>query len=419
MKYTLPRGTKDILPDEVHLWQYVEEVSRNIFSRYGYEEIRTPIFEMTELFERGIGGGTDIVEKEMYSFQDKGGRNLTLRPEGTASVARAYISNGLYKTHSHSKLYYCGPMFRYERPQAGRYRQFHQIGVENIGINHPSADAEVILLGIRLFDALGLGGLGVSINAVGCPVCRPVIEERLKQFIGSNLESFCEDCNRRFETKPLRILDCKNKKCQTYFSGIPDIRNSLCQSCHDHFTSVLEFLDASHVNFEINPLLVRGLDYYTKTAFEITSDQLGAQNAICGGGRYDNLIKELGGPPTQGVGFAFGVERAVMVLQQFSDITKSDDTILFVAPLGYAQQTEAFKLIDDLRRAGLNCRMDFDKTDLAAQLKRADKLGASHVLIFGEAEAEKRTIIVKDMKERTQIEIPMTQVIDHFSGTHD
>lgn len=419
MKYTLPRGTRDILPEEVHLWQYVEEVSRSIFAKYGYEEIRTPIFEMTELFERGIGDGTDIVEKEMYSFQDKGGRNLTLRPEGTASVARAYISNGLYKKNAHSKLYYCGPMFRYERPQAGRYRQFHQIGVENIGINHPSADAEVILLGIRLFDALGLGGLRVSINAVGCPVCRPVIEERLKQFIGSNLDSFCEDCNRRFETKPLRILDCKNEKCQAYFSGIPDIRNSLCQSCHDHFTSVLEFLDASHVNFEIDPLLVRGLDYYTKTAFEIVSDQLGAQNAICGGGRYDNLIKELGGPATQGVGFAFGVERAVMVLQQFSDITRAEETLLFVAPLGYAQQTEAFKLIDDLRRGGLSCRMDFDKTDLRDQLKRADKLGASHVIILGEAEAEKGTVLIKNMKERTQIEIPIAQVLEHFAGSHD
>lgn len=414
MKYTVPRGTKDILPDEIRYWHLIESTSRSLFDFYNYQEIRTPIFEYTELFERGIGEATDIVEKEMYTFTDKGDRRLTLRPEGTAPITRAYIQNGLQKTAQKSKLYYIGPMFRYERPQAGRFRQFHQIGIENLGTDHPLADAEVISLGVHLFDELGMSGLSVSINSVGCKVCRPVIEERLKQFIGNNLNNLCEDCNRRFHTKPLRILDCKNKTCRTYFSGVPDIRSSLCHECGDHFSSVIEYIGELGISFEINPKLVRGLDYYTRTTFEILSENLGAQNAVCGGGRYDNLVEQLGGPPTPAVGFAFGVERAVMILQEMSDIIKQKEELVFVAPIGFSQQTQAFYLMDSLRRSGIKCEMDYSKKDLKGQLKQADKLKADYVLIFGEEEAERNIVIVKNMSTGHQEEISLQDIVSHL-----
>lgn len=412
MTITNPRGTQDILPADMMYWHHIEATSRTIFNMYHYEEIRTPIFELSELFERGLGNETDIVSKEMYTFMDKGNRSLTLRPEGTASIVRAAIQHPQLTKHNQAKLYYCGPMFRYERPQAGRYRQFHQIGVENIGNAHPFTDAEVISLGLHLFDELGLPGLSVSINSVGCPVCRPVIQERLKQFIVNNLQHLCGDCNRRFDQNPLRILDCKNDKCRTYFTGLPDIHKSLCHDCKDHFNSVVEYLDSLGVPFEIDPKLVRGLDYYTKTTFEIVSDKLGAQNAICGGGRYDNLIKKMGGKSTPAVGFAFGVERAVMVLKEFSEIINRQDPLIFVAPIGFNQQTRCFRLMNELRRAGLKCEMDYSKEDLKSQLKTADKMEARFCLIFGEEEAEKNEIILKDLLERKQAPYPIENIVD-------
>ncbi|MGE4169783.1 MAG: histidine--tRNA ligase [Candidatus Margulisiibacteriota bacterium] len=416
MKYTLPRGTKDILPDEMSFWHYIESTSRSLFDLYNYQEIRTPVFESTDLFVRGLGTDTDIVDKEMYTFTDKGDRSLTLRPEGTAPIVRAYIQNALFKQSKQQKVYYCGPMFRYERPQAGRYRQFHQIGVENLGNAHPFSDAEVISLGVHLFDELGLSDLSVNINSVGCPVCRKVIEERLKQFIGTYLDHLCGDCQRRFDTKPLRILDCKKETCSHYFSGLPDIRSSLCQECKDHFNAVTEYLDSLAIPFNINPRLVRGLDYYTRTTFEIVSDHLGAQNAICGGGRYDYLIETMGAPPTPAVGFAFGVERAVMVLQQMSDIIKSREIQIYVAPIGFNQQTRCFYIMDSLRRAGFQCEMDHAKEDLSAQLKQANKLRARYTLIYGETEAEKNTVILKNMETRDQTEIPIDELIPYLEG---
>ncbi len=288
MRYELPRGTKDILPEEVDMWHKIEATCQTLFKRYNYKEIRTPTFEVTGLFEGGVGKDTDIVQKEMYTFMDRGGRSLTLRPEGTAPIVRAFLQNSMHKKNiGPTKVYYAGPMFRYERPQAGRFRQFHQIGVENLGCEDPFADAEIISLGVHIFDNLGLSDLSVTINSVGCPVCRPVIEERIKQFIGSTLSCLCTDCQRRYNENPLRILDCKNTKCQPYFLGLPDICSSHCQSCKDHFNLVLEYLDTLGIVFNVNPRLVRGLDYYTRTTFEIISDQLGAQNAICGGGRGD------------------------------------------------------------------------------------------------------------------------------------
>lgn len=415
MDFTLSRGTKDILPEEMGYWHLIEEMSRNIFKYYNYEEIRTPIFETTNLFQRGIGDETDIVMKEMYTFEDKGGRSLTLRPEGTASIARSYLSNNFHKTRNQSKLYYVGPMFRYERPQAGRYRQFHQVGVEHIGSAHPFADAEVISLGVHLFDELGLSGLSVHINSVGCSVCRPVIEERLKQFLSMNISSLCGDCNIRFNKNPLRILDCKNPVCKEYFAGIPDIRNSLCQTCSDHFHSVLEYLEALKINFHINPNLVRGLDYYTRTAFEIVSDQLGAQNTVCGGGRYDNLIETLGGPPTPAVGWAFGVERAVMILQQLIENPAKKDRILaFVAPIGYDQKTRAFYILDELRRAGIKCEMDHEKEELKQQLKVAARLNVRYTIIYGEDEAVRGVVLIRNMDNRNQVEIPVEQLVEYL-----
>jgi len=414
MKYTLSRGTKDILPEEMPFWHHIENTSKSIFDLYNYQEIRTPIFESTELFERGIGADSDIIAKEMYTFNDKGNRQLTLRPEGTAPIVRAYIQNNMFKKEKTSKVYYMGPMFRYERPQAGRYRQFHQIGVECLGNAHPFSDAEIISLGVHLFDELGLSGLSVMINSVGCPVCRPVIEERLKQFIGASLSCLCEDCQRRFNTKPLRILDCKNQKCRTYFMGMPNIQDSHCHECRDHFNSVIEYIDALRIPFTINQQLVRGLDYYTRTAFEIVSDQLGAQNTICGGGRYDPLVEKLGGPPTPAVGFAFGVERAVMVLKELSDMIKKTETLVFVAPIGFEQQTDCFYLVDELRRANIKCEIDYSKGDIKNQLKMANKLNANITLIYGEEEASKKSILVKNMTTSQQQEIGWDNIVAHL-----
>ncbi len=414
MKYSVPRGTKDILPDEIEYWHHVENTSRTLFDLYNYHEIRTPIFESTELFQVSVGNSTDIVEKEMYSFTDKSDRHLTLRPEGTAPIVRAYIQNSLFQKQKITKVYYCGPMFRYERPQAGRYRQFHQIGVEYIGNAHPFSDAEVISLGIHLFDEMGMSGLAVNINSVGCPVCRPVINERLKQFLGSCLDKLCGDCQRRFYTNPLRILDCKNAKCQPYLSGLPDIQQSHCQECRGHFTSVVEYLDSLGIPFSINPRLVRGLDYYTRTTFEIISDQLGAQNAICGGGRYDKLVELMDGPATPAVGFAFGVERTVMVLKEFSDILRKKEKLVFVAPIGAAQEPKCFSITNELRRAGIRCEMNFAKNNLTNQLKEANKLHADYVVIFGESEAEKNCVLIKRMIDGQQEEVAIDQVTQHI-----
>jgi histidyl-tRNA synthetase len=414
MKYTLSRGTKDILPEEIVYWHKIENIARNIFKLYNYQEIRTPVFEVTELFQKSIGDETDIVSKEMYTFVDKGNRSLTLRPEGTAPVIRAFLQNNLNKTSKIGKFYYNGPMFRYERPQMGRFRQFHQIGIEHIGSAHPFSDAEVISLGVHLFDEIGLSDLTVYINSVGCSVCRPVIEEQIKQFLGNSLNYLCLDCQNRFNLRPLRILDCKNPNCKPYFSGMPDILQSLCQECRDHFNSVLEYLDSLGILFKIDSNLVRGLDYYTRTTFEIVSDELGAQNAICGGGRYDNLVTKLGGVETPAVGFAFGVERAVMILKNLNDPNTIEKPIIqfYVAPLGENQKNKAFYILDELRRLGFACEMDYFKDDLKAHLKAANKLQAEFFIIYGEDEAEQEVVILKNMATREQRIVPLKNLID-------
>ncbi|RAP33219.1 histidine--tRNA ligase [Candidatus Marinamargulisbacteria bacterium SCGC AG-410-N11] len=412
MKHTIPRGTKDILPSEMPYWHLIESNSKKIFNLYGYQEIRTPIFENTPLFERGIGQDSDIVKKEMYTFIDKGDRSITLRPEGTAPVARSFINNGFHKKSGDSKLYYCGPMFRYERPQAGRYRQFHQIGIENIGTNHPSIDAETIAMAYHLFESIGLTKVKVLINSIGSQTCRPQIESKIKEYIHPVLSSLSEDNQDKVMKNPLRILDSKDPTIQSHLKKFPDIQSLLRPESQAYFKSVLSYLDAQNVPYQVTPTLVRGLDYYTETVFEIISDDLGAQNTICGGGRYNNLIKELGGQDTPAFGFAFGVERMILILEQQNTVSLEQDKSVFIAPIGKEHQNDGFKLANHLRRHGIPCMLDFTKNDLSPLLKKANKTNARFTLISGQNEVNNQTVILKDMKSGNQETIDRNKILE-------
>ncbi len=417
MKFTAPRGTQDILPEESSIWQHIERTAAGVFERFGFREIRTPIFEQTELFLRSIGADTDIVEKEMYTFQDKKGRSMTLRPEGTASIIRAYLEHHLDAQEDILKVWYQGPMFRYERPQAGRFRQFHQMGCEVVGTQSPLADAELIQLSVKVFSDLGLQELEVSVNSVGCPVCRPVIRERLKSFLGETLPHLCEDCKRRFKKNPLRILDCKNAKCHHYLMGVSDLTAALCQECQDHFNSTLNYLDILGVKYKHDPMLVRGLDYYTKTVFEVISKNLGAQDAVCGGGRYDNLVKELGGRAVPAVGFAFGMERTVMVLkEQKITVPQMARKTVYFALLGEGARGFALPLITKLRAAGCLVELDYDGKGLKQQFRKANKINANYVVIVGDDEITKKTVQLKDMKTGEQKEISSNELLSLFAA---
>lgn len=393
-----PRGTKDILPETSGQWQYIETTARTICTNYGYSEIRTPIFEHTELFLRGIGETTDIVEKEMYTFTDRGDRSLTLRPENTAAVVRSYLEHKLYAGPQPVKLYYMGPMFRYDRPQAGRYRQFHQFGIESIGAAGPGIDAEIIVLAVQFLRQLGLTELKLLINSVGCPKCRPVYRSTLQNFLQDKLPMLCGDCQSRFDRNPMRILDCKNTACTAHTQGAPQVADCLCEECSSHFEGLKMLLDAAGIEYTLNPRLVRGLDYYTKTAFEIQYAPLGAQSAVCGGGRYDGLIAECGGQTTPGIGFAIGLERVLLALEK-QDLLGSMKTEIdvFVAPLGQAAQATAFGLLCKLRLAGLSADMDYLNRSLKAQLKYASKYPAKFVAIIGNDEVEQNKVMLKNM----------------------
>ncbi len=399
-----PRGTKDILPAASAQWQELEKIIRQLCSRFGYQEIRTPVFEHTELFIRGIGETTDVVEKEMYTFTDRGERSLTLRPENTASVVRAYLENKLYgEAEQPTKLFYLGPMFRYDRPQAGRYRQFHQFGVEVLGAAAPTVDAEAIALAIHLFQGLGLTELTLFINSVGCPTCRPAYREALQSYLRPQLDSLCSDCKSRFDRNPMRILDCKSEACRQASQGAPQMLECLCPECHDHFTGLKALLEAADISYSINTNLVRGLDYYTKTAFEIQYAPLGAQSAVCGGGRYDGLVSQCGGPDTPGIGFAVGLERLLLALEKqdlLPATTRHSD--VFIAPLGKEQTPPAFALLLQLRKEGLTADMDFLGRSLKAQLKQANRQKARFALLLGEEECASQQVQLKDLETGEQ-----------------
>ncbi len=386
------KGTHDILPQEVDKWHILEENALKIFSRYGYKEIRTPIFEATELFARGVGDTTDIVNKEMYTFE-KSERSLTLRPENTAGVVRAYIENGMTRLSPPVKLWYKGPMFRYERPQKGRQRQFHQVGVEMFGIKEPTADAEVILMAVNYLKSLGLNDLDVEINSLGCPKCREEFKKRLKEVLKPEFDNLCDDCKTRYEKNPLRLLDCKVESCKAIFEK-PEIQkviqaDYICEECAEHFAKLKTYLDKLNVKYNVNKLLVRGLDYYNRTVFEIKSNNLGSQNAVCGGGRYDSLVKNLGGDDTPAVGWAMGMERLNSLLPD-SEPQKLNGYIVSTSPV------DAFELAEELRNDGFNIEFDLSNKKFTKQLEKASKV-ADYALILGEDEIKAGKISVKNL----------------------
>ncbi|HHT51145.1 MAG TPA: histidine--tRNA ligase [Eubacteriaceae bacterium] len=398
-----PRGTRDIIPAEIYKWHYIEDMIRKLCNSFGYREIRTPEFEHTELFERGVGDTTDIVQKEMYSFNDKGGRNITLKPEGTSPVVRAYIENKLYADPLPVKLYYITPAFRYERPQAGRLRIHHQFGIEVFGSKHPSVDAEVISVALALYDRLGLKKLSLHINSVGCPHCRKKYNDLLKEYILPKLPNLCSTCNERYEKNPMRILDCKVESCQDELKEAPLIIEHLCQECSEHFNLLQTYLNRLGIDFVVDPGIVRGLDYYTKTAFEIISNEIGAQGTICGGGRYDGLIEEIGGPSSPGIGFGMGIERLLLSIEnQGIKIKEPKKFDLYIATIGNEADQMAFEIIYRLRRHDIKVEKDYMDRSLKAQLKYANKIEAKYVLILGEEEVIKGIGILKDMETGEQ-----------------
>lgn len=410
-----PRGTKDILPEQIENWIELENKIRSVCKNYGYEEIRTPIFEHTELFKRGIGEGTDVVDKEMYTFIDKGERSITLRPENTASVVRAYLQNKLYADGGLVKLFYIGSMFRYDRPQAGRLREFHQFGVEALGEKNPAVDAEIILLAWDFLKSLGLEDLKLKINTVGCPKCRPIYRQKLQEYFSEYKDELCGDCQKRIEKNPLRLLDCKVDGEKHFVEDAPKIETCLCDDCREHFNKVQKFLKAAKIDFEINSRLVRGLDYYTKTAFEIQYTPLGSQSAVAGGGRYDGLVEEIGGNPTPGIGFAMGIERILIALEKQNLLQqKKVSPKIFIAAQGESAEIYSFEILTELRRKNIFAETDFAKRSLKAQMKQAAKSGAKFALILGEDEVNSSTVTVKNLETSEQEKISLQDFLTKY-----
>jgi histidyl-tRNA synthetase len=416
-KYSALKGTQDILPPDIHIWQKVEEVAKDVFSAYGFQELRAPIIESTDIFTRSIGETTDIVEKEMYTFPDKAGRSITLRPEGTAPVVRCYIENHLYNLSAPQKFFYSGPMFRYERPQAGRFRQFFQIGAEAFGIGEPKIDAEIFSM-LRLFlKRLGLKELNFQVNSIGCEKCRPDYRKALVNFFSGKIDKFCPDCKRRFEYNPLRILDCKVDTCIRLREGAPLVTDSLCNECREHFNALLSLLKLLDVPYVINPDMVRGLDYYTRTTFEITSEQLGAQNAVAAGGRYDRLVEDFGGPPTPAIGFAIGMERLTALVKSTSNENIPMPEV-FIATIGESAEKEGLIIADRLREKGIWIEIGYAGNSLKSQLRKADRLSAHYVLIIGDDEIAAGKLKWKRLSDGTQGEITFTEAYDFFNPPH-
>ena len=413
----VPKGTQDILPEDISKWYYIEDMIKEILNKYGYKEIRTPFFEYTDLFVRGIGESTDIVTKEMFTFPDRKGRSLTLRPEGTAPVIRAYLENRIDRISKVIKLFYLGPMFRCEKPQAGRFRQFNQFGIEVIGTKSPTADAEVIITVLDVYKRLGLKNLEILINSVGCKICRVDYVQKLKKYIKDKKDFLCLECGERYGKNPLRVLDCKKDSCRKIIKSAPVITENLCKECESHFIEVKSYLDDQKIIFSEDPRLVRGLDYYTKTAFEIISGGLGAQNAIGGGGRYDDLVEELGGNPTPAVGFAAGIERMIIAIDQQKvewPVEKRLD--IFVAKVDGKNKDTAFRLLQKIRNAGLSADMDYSEGSLKSQMRIANKIGARYTVIVGEEELSKNMVILRNMQTKEQKEVKTDNLIDELTS---
>lgn len=412
-----PRGTKDIRPSESYKWQYLERMFKETCKNFGYSEIRTPIFEHTELFERGVGGDTDVVQKEMYTFLDKGERSITLKPEGTSSVVRAFLENKIYTDAQPTKVYYLTPCFRYERPEAGRLRQFHQFGVEAFGSDEPSLDVEVMSLVATFFKDLGLENIELHINSIGCPKCRKDYDKKLREYLSTKVDELCGTCKSRYETNPMRILDCKVESCQEKTTDAPLMIDNLCGECEDHFAKVKYYLELAEVDYLVDPKIVRGLDYYTKTAFEFISKDIGSQGTVSGGGRYDGLVTELGGPSTPSVGFGMGVERLLLTLESSGiEIPNEDKIDLFIVSMGEEADKLAFKLLAKLRREGISADKDYLGRGIKAQFKQADRSKAKNTLVIGDDEIERNIVSLKDMDSGEQKEISIDDLIKELGG---
>ena len=411
-----PRGTKDITPKDAYKWNYVENKFREICSLFGYEEMRTPVFEHTELFKRSVGDTTDIVQKEMYSFTDKGGRDITLKPEGTAGVVRAFIENKLYADTQPTKLFYITPCFRYERPQAGRQRQFHQFGIEALGSDKPSLDAEVIALAVQFFTEVGLKDLAVSINSVGCPTCRAEYNARLKEYLDKKSDVLCETCLERKDKNPMRVIDCKNPTCKENLNDIPFMVDHICDDCKDHFEKLQTYLKEMDINFVVDKTIVRGLDYYKKTAFEIISNDIGSQSTVCGGGRYDGLVEQLGGPKgVSGIGFALGAERLLLTMENNNiEIENPYATDIFIVTIGDEAKTKSFKLLKDLRTNHISAENDHLDRSVKAQFKYSDKINAKFTIVIGDDELANDTATLKNMSTSEQTTIKLSEIVQEL-----
>ncbi|MFI3209789.1 MAG: histidine--tRNA ligase [Peptostreptococcaceae bacterium] len=413
-----PRGTKDITPKDAYKWNYVENKFREICALYGYEEMRTPVFEHTELFKRGVGDTTDIVQKEMYSFMDKGEREITLKPEGTAGVVRAFIENKLYTDAQPTKLFYITPCFRYERPQAGRQRQFHQFGIEALGSDKPSIDAEVISLAVQFFKEVGLNDLEVSINSVGCPTCREPYNEKLREFLDSKSDVLCETCLDRKDKNPMRVIDCKNPTCKEAIKEIPYMIDNLCDDCDTHFTKLKEYLTEMEINFVVDKTIVRGLDYYKKTAFEIISNDIGSQSTVCGGGRYDGLVEQLGGPKgVSGIGFGLGVERLLLTLENNNiEIENNNSTDIFIVTIGDNAKLKSFKMVKDLRDNHISCDNDHLDRSVKAQFKYSDKINSKFTVVVGDDEINNDLVTLKNMQTSEQTSVKLSELVNELKN---
>jgi len=411
MKAISIRGFNDILPEKIKRWHYVEDRARTIFELYGFSEIRTPVVEFTDIFARSLGTTSDIVEKEMYTFTDRDGSSITLRPEGTAGVVRAFIEHSMYAKSPISKLYYTGMMFRHERPQKGRYRGFYQIGAELFGSKDPPSDVEVIVMLWRFFETIGISPyLRLEISSLGDESCRPAYKQKLVEFLMPRREELCEDCRRRLEVNPLRILDCKKETCKEIAKHAPSMLDNLCGECKEHFELVKDTLSNIGTPFVLNPRIVRGLDYYTRTVFEVTTDELGTQNAVGAGGRYDRLVEELGGPSTPAIGFAVGMERIILLHEKGFPEGFQKETDVFIAHLGDEARRVSSKIAYELRRNGVFVEMDYEGKSLKSQLKRADKLGVKYTIIIGEEELSKGKVKVRDMRRSVEDEMSLEDV---------